>query len=69
MQIMCAEECSGSAFSSHSGGSAGPMRICQRAVRKIIINHMGYMAKIETPAYNVGGDNCFELLFLKSIEK
>ncbi len=66
---MCAEECNGSAFSSHSGGSAGTMRICQRAVREIIINHMCYMAKIETSACNVGGDNCFELLFLKSIVK
>ena len=66
---MVAEECNGSAFSSHSGGSAGPMRICQRAVRKIIINHMCYMAKIETSACNPCGDNHFELLFLKSIEK
>jgi len=66
---MVAEECEGEAFSSHSGGSAGPMRVCQRAVRKIIINHMCYMAEIETSAYNAGGDNCFKPLFLKSIEK
>ena len=66
---MAAEEGNGSTFSSHSGGSAGPMRICQRAVGKIIINHMCYMAEIETSACNPCGDNCFNLLFLKSIEK
>ena len=66
---MVAEECEGETFSSHSCGSARPMRICQRAVREIIIDHMCYMAEIETSAYNARGDNHFELLFLKSIEK
>ncbi len=65
---MVAEECEGEAFSSHSCGSAGPMRICQGAVREIIINHMCYMAEIETSACDAGGDNRFDLLFLKSIE-
>ncbi len=65
---MVAEECNGSAFSSHSGGSAGPMRICQRAVREIIIDHVCYMAEIKTSACDAGGDNRFDLLFLKSIE-
>ena len=66
---MIAEECDGEAFSSHSCGSACPMRVCQRAVREIIINHVCYMAEIKTSACDAGGDNHFELLFLKSIEK
>ncbi len=65
---MVAEECEGEALSSHSCGSACPMRVFQRAVREIIIDHMCYMAEIESSACDAGGDNRFDLLFLKSIE-
>jgi len=65
MQIVITEESDSGSFSSHPRGSAGPMGVCLRVERKIVIYNIRDMAEIQASAGNVGCDDCFDLLLFE----